>query len=87
MAEDEGRRQVMMENSSLDIAVGVRDVSGAFVPLTLGPNSSELTLGMILKLVDPSGDEVYARSDEQRILRTRPFEPYTEIVVTDLGAA
>jgi hypothetical protein len=89
MAEniDEGRRQVMLENESLDVAVGVRDVTGAFVPLRLGPGSGELTLGMVLKLVDPSGDEVYALSDEQRLLRTRPYEPFKEIVVTDIGAA
>lgn len=36
---------------------------------------------------DPSGDIVGLLTDANQLLRNRPFEPYTEIVVTDLGAA
>lgn len=36
---------------------------------------------------DPSGDIVGVRSDEQRLLRNRPYEPYRTLAPVNLGAA
>ena len=45
------------------------------------------SLAMSMHGEDPSGDIVGLLTDEQRLLRTRPFEPYQQIVVTDIGVA
>jgi hypothetical protein len=84
---DEGRRSNFIENESFDVAIGVRDHNGKFIPLSIGPNSSTISLAAVLKLLDPSGDEVQARSDEQRILRNRPYEPFRTQAVVALGGA
>ena len=49
---DEGRRHVMLENDSIDVAIGLRDTNGKFIPLSIGPTSSGLSLNMVLEEID-----------------------------------
>ena len=44
-------------------------------------------LAMSMHGEDPSGDIVGLRTDEQRMFRTRPYEPYRVPAVVNLGAA
>lgn len=53
--QDDGRRQVNVENESFDVAIGVRDENGHFFPLSLTPGSGTFSLDMILKLLNQAG--------------------------------
>jgi hypothetical protein len=84
---DDGRRQVNVENESFDVALGVRDQHGHFIPLTLTPGSAAFALDMVLKLVDAAANEVQARADANRILWTRPYEEYEFVAAALLPTA
>lgn len=45
---------------------------------------SDGTLRTSMVLEDPSGDLITARSDEQRLLRNRPYEPYRAVTASVL---
>jgi len=82
----EGPVEVRITNELLPFLQTLMDPQGNPVVAAGGGGGSTLS-DIEVKGQTPSGDKHIVRLDEQYLLRTRPFEPYQEIVVTDIGVA
>ena len=94
MAEEDKPTTVILKGP---IGIRIENEMLTFLQTLIGPQGNPVgaaasgggvpSSNMNLHAKDPSGDLVIVRSDEQRLLRNRPYEPYRTSAVVDLTGA